>query len=167
MSDAGAKLDALFMGRAIELARQGQREGSGGPIGCVIVRNGQVLAEGFNEVFTNCDPTAHAEIVTIRRATAAAEVNDLRGATLYSTLQPCGMCSMACIWAKIGRIVFGAGRGDVNEDYFEVRHLDTLDFIHSAYRDDLTLEGGVLKQQCASLYHGPEDVVPIEQRANL
>ena len=83
------------------------------------------------------------------------QYHELRGATLYSTLQPCGMCTMATIWAKIGRIVFGAGRDDVHPMYFEDRHLDTLDFIRDAYRDDLMLQGGVLAAECAALYVPP------------
>ena len=60
------------------------------------------------------------------------------------TLQPCGMCTMASIWAKIGRIVFGAGRDDVHSEYFEDRHLDTMDFIRDTFRNDLSLEGGLM-----------------------
>ena len=61
---------------------------------------------------------------------------ELRGATLYSTLQPCGMCTMASIWSKVGRVVYGAGRADVHAMYFEARDIDTLDFVAKAYRDD-------------------------------
>jgi tRNA(adenine34) deaminase len=92
---------------------------------------------------------------------------ELRGATLYSTLQPCGMCSMASIWAKIGRIVYGAGREDVHRMYFEDRHLDTLDFIRDAYRDDLSVQGGVLAAACAALYHSPDESVPVEEQGNI
>ena len=59
--------------------------------------------------------------------------NELRDAVLYSTLQPCGMCTMASIWAKVGRIVYGAGRDDVHEMYFEDRHLSTENFIRDAF----------------------------------
>ena len=113
------------------------------------------------------DPTAHAEIVAIRRAGQALGRAEFRGATLYSTLQPCGMCSMASIWAKIGRIVYGAGRGDVHEMYFEDRHLDTMHFIADAFRDDIALEGGVLRAECAGFYHGPGDDVPPEDQGNI
>ena len=58
-------------------------------------------------------------------------------ATLYCTLQPCGMCTMASIWSKVGLIVYGAGREDVHEMYFEARHVDTLHFAQKAYRNDL------------------------------
>jgi tRNA(adenine34) deaminase len=70
-----------------------------------------MLAGGFNEVDMRCDATA--EIVTMRRAGGKPGTFKLRDATLYTTLQPCGMCTMASIWAKIGRIVYGAARDDV------------------------------------------------------
>jgi tRNA(adenine34) deaminase len=150
------------MRRAIALGR----ENPGSPIGCVIVLDGKIVGEAHNEVDARHDPTAHAEIGAIRRACAALAVQDLRGATLYSTLQPCGMCSMASIWAGISRIVYGAGRGDVHEMYFEDRHLGTMDFIADAYRDDLSIEGGVLKHECAALYYGPDDDPPEAEQAN-
>ena len=151
------------MRRAIALGK----ENPGSPIGCVIVRDGKVLGEGHNAVDTGHDPTAHAEIVAIRRACAAVEDQQLSGATLYSTLQPCGMCSMASIWAKVGRIVYGAGREQVHQMYFEDRHLSIMDFIRDAYREDLPIEGGVLGDECAALYYGPEDDPPGEEQANV
>ena len=150
------------MRRAIEVGRQNP----GSPIGCVIVRDGKVLAEGHNEVDLNHDPSAHAEITTIRRACATVGEQELRGTTLYSTLQPCGMCSMASIWARVGRIVYGAERAQVHPMYFEDRHLSTMDFIRDAYRDDLPVQGGVLGDECAALYYGPHDTPPDEEQAN-
>jgi tRNA(adenine34) deaminase len=158
--------DETWMRRALALAREGEvREGSS-PIGCVIVCDGALIAEGMNEVDQRHDPTAHAEIVTMRRAGAKLGTHELRGATLYSTLQPCGMCTMASIWGKIGRIVYGAGRDDVHAMYFEDRHLDTLDFIRDAFRDDLVLEGGVLAADCAALYVPPDAAVPRNEQFN-
>jgi tRNA(adenine34) deaminase len=133
----------------------------------VIVLNGEVIGEGHNETQQNHDPTAHAEIVAMRRAGARVGDWELRGATLYSTLQPCGMCSMASIWAKIGRIVYGAERHQVHKLYFEDRHLDTADFIKDAFRQDLTMQGGLLADECAALYYGPNDTPPIEEQANI
>ncbi|MET0250198.1 MAG: deaminase, partial [Sphingobium sp.] len=92
---------------------------------------------------------------------------DLRGATLYSTLQPCGMCTMASIWAKVGRIVYGAGREDVHAMYFEDRHLDTMDFVKDAFRDDLVIEGKCMTNECAALYYRPWDDVPEEEQGNI
>jgi tRNA(adenine34) deaminase len=158
--------DAEFMRRAIAVARAAAKTPGAVPIGCVIARDGVVLAEGHNETGANHDPTAHAEIVAIRRACAALSEDNLVGATLYSTLQPCGMCSMASIWAKLGRIVFGAERHQVHKMYFEDRHLDTMDFIRDAFRDDLSLTGGVLGDTCADLYYKPGDHVPDAEQGN-
>jgi tRNA(adenine34) deaminase len=105
-------------------------------------RVGQAIGEACNEVDLRHDATAHAEILAMGRAGAKPKSNELTDAVLYTTLQPCGMCTMASIWAKIGRIVYGAGRDDVHEMYFEDRHLDAVDFIRDAYKDDLSLEGG-------------------------
>ncbi len=158
--------DTRWMRRAIALARQGEAGVGTNPIGCVLVRDGVVLAEACNEVDLRHDPTAHAEIVAIRRAGARLADHELRGVVLYTTLQPCGMCTMASIWAKIGRIVFGVGRDDVHPMYFEDRHLDTLDFIRDAFRGDLVLQGGLLAAECARLYVPPEAHVPRSEQFN-
>jgi tRNA(adenine34) deaminase len=73
---------------------------------------------------------------------------------------------MASIWAKISRIVYGAGRGDVHAMYFEDRHLDTVDFIRDAFRTDLSLEGGLMAKQCAELYLPPDAKIPRAQQFN-
>lgn len=164
---AASDENEFYMRRALALARLGAVSPGAAAIGCVIVRDGKILGEGHNEVDLRHDTTAHAEIVAMRRAGAAVASAELRGATLYTTLQPCGMCSMATIWSKIGRIVFGAGRDDVHAMYFEGRHLDTVDFISDAFRDDLVMIGGVLRQECAALYYGPEDDPPREEQTNL
>lgn len=158
--------DEKWMRRAIELAREGEVREGANPIGCVIVRDGVLLAEGMNEVDERHDPTAHAEIVTMRRVGQKLGTHEFRGATLYSTLQPCGMCTMASIWGKIGRIVYGAGRDDVHSMYFEDRHLDTFDFIRDAFRNDLTLEGGLLARECAALYVPPDADIPKDEQFN-
>lgn len=164
---AADNADLTFMARALELAKRGDRTEGASPIGCVIVVDGRVVAEGHNEVGIRHDPTAHAEMVAIRRAGAALERDELRGATLYSTLQPCGMCTMASIWSRIGRIVYGAGRDDVHRMYFEDRHLDTMNFIRDAYREDMPVVGGVLRKECAALYYGPRDDPPQEEQGNV
>ena len=160
-------VDIGFMCRALEWAKKGDETAGGNPIGCVIVMDGKIVGEGHNENELRCDPTAHGEMIAIRRACEALGTIELRRATLYSTLQPCGMCSMASIWAKIGRIVYGAGRGDVHEMYFEERDRGTVDYVLDAYRDDLTLRGGVLAEECAKFYVGPDEQVPEEEQVNL
>jgi tRNA(adenine34) deaminase len=158
--------DMTWMRRAIALAREGQARAGTNPIGCVIVRDGEVIGEACNEVDLWHDATAHAEIVSMRRAGERLGCEELRGAVLYTTLQPCGMCTMASIWAKIGRIVYGAGRNDVHPMYFEDRHLDTVDFIRDAFRGDLSLEGGLMVRECAALYVPKDARVPEDEQFN-
>lgn len=158
--------DVTWMRRAIALAHDGQAGTGTNGIGCVIVRDGAVIGEGCNEVGLRHDATAHAEIVSMRRAGEKLSSDELRGATLYTTLQPCGMCTMASIWAKIGRIVYGAGRNDVHSMYFEDRHLDTVDFIRDAFRGDLSIDGGLLVRECAALYVPRDAEVPEAEQVN-
>ena len=111
-SDADAALDRAFLLRAVELSRERMEAGLGGPFGAVIVRDGEVLAEGWNEVTTSLDPTAHAEVTAIRRACIAANDFALKGATLYSSCEPCPMCLAAAYWARVSRLVYANTRGD-------------------------------------------------------
>ncbi len=166
-TQAATDVDLAFMARALDFAKRGDKTEGASPIGCVIVLDGRVVAEGHNEVGIRHDPTAHAEMVAIRQAGAVLERDELSGATLYSTLQPCGMCTMASIWSRIDRIVYGAGRDDVHRMYFEDRHLDTMNFIRDAYRKDLPVVGGVMRAECAALYYGPDDTPPIEEQGNI
>ena len=160
------EMDTYWMKRAIALAPEGEAEPGKNPIGCVIVRDGQAIGEACNEVDLRHDATAHAEILAIGRAGARVRCNELTDAVLYTTLQPCGMCTMASIWAKIGRIVFGAGRDDVHDMYFEDRHLDTVDFIRDAYKDNLLLDGGLMVKECAALSVPPGAEIPKDQQFN-
>jgi len=155
--------DRDFMQRAIELAAQGD----GAPIGCLIVLDGEIIGEGHNRVEALHDPTAHAEVTAMREAGERLRRSRFEGATLYSTLQPCGMCSMASIWAGISRIVYGAERHQVHKMYFEDRHLSTMDYIRDAYKDDLEVTGGVMARECAGLYYGPDDAPPEAEQANI
>ena len=159
--------DEHYMRQALEVATERGSDPSLSPIGCVIVLNGLIIAAERNEVAELNDATAHAEMLAMRTAGREHENGELRGATLYTTLQPCGMCTMAGIWAKVGRIVYGAGREDVHRMYFEARHVDTLEFIRDAYRDDLSITGGVLRDECAQLYYRPGDTPPQEEQGNM
>lgn len=104
--------DPEFMRRAIALAREGMLAGAGGPFGCVIVRAGKILAEGHNRVLVTHDPTAHAEIVTIRAACNRVGHFELPGCDLYTSCEPCPMCLGAAHWARVDRIFFAATRED-------------------------------------------------------
>jgi tRNA(adenine34) deaminase len=152
--------DIEYMRQAIEKAKEGSETPGGAQVGCVVVKDGLVRCASFNEGELRHDPTAHAEMVSIRRLCAQLETTSLAGYTLYCTLQPCGMCTMACLWAGVSRVVYGAGRNDVNSVYFESRHADTADFIHEAFRNDLAVEGGVLAGECSQLYLKPNEPAP-------
>ncbi|MCC7259854.1 MAG: nucleoside deaminase [Alphaproteobacteria bacterium] len=101
-----------FMKRAVELSRQKMREGCGGPFGAVIVKDGTVIAEGWNQVTSHNDPTAHAEVTAIRQASAALKNFDLSGCEIYTSCEPCPMCLAAIYWARIGTIYYAATRQD-------------------------------------------------------
>jgi tRNA(Arg) A34 adenosine deaminase TadA len=104
--------DESFMRHAIALSRRGMEGGAGGPFGAVVVADGRVVAEGWNQVTSSNDPTAHAEVVAIRRACAALGRFDLRGAVLYTSCEPCPMCLAAAYWARLDAVVFGNARED-------------------------------------------------------
>ena len=108
MAEPAERVDhAALMQRA--LVQAGQAAASGEvPVGAVIVVAGAVVAEAHNETVRQRDPTAHAEVLAIRRALAALAIDRLPAATLYVTLEPCAHCAGAIVLAKVGRVVFGA-----------------------------------------------------------
>jgi tRNA(Arg) A34 adenosine deaminase TadA len=105
--------------RAIELARQAMHDNAGGPFGAVIVRDGDVIAEGSNSVVATNDPTAHAEVVAIRRASAALGRFSLEGCDIYSSSEPCPMCLASIYWARLDRIYYAATRDDAARGGFD------------------------------------------------
>ncbi|HET6604201.1 MAG TPA: tRNA adenosine(34) deaminase TadA [Xanthomonadaceae bacterium] len=101
--------DERWMRHALALAERGEREDDEVPVGAVLVdADGKVLGEGWNRTISGRDPTAHAEIVALRAAGQAAGNYRLPGTTLYVTLEPCAMCAMALVHARVGRVVYGA-----------------------------------------------------------
>lgn len=104
--------DIRFMRRAIELARLGMTSGAGGPFGAVVVKDGQIIGEGYNRVISTSDPTAHGEIVAIRAACGRLRNFSLEGCEIHSTGEPCPMCLGAIQWARIGRIYYGFSMSD-------------------------------------------------------
>jgi len=101
------------MKAAIEEARKGFNRDHGGPFGAVIVKDGVLLANAHNEVLKTNDPTAHAEVLAIRRACALLESYDLSDCEIYSTSEPCPMCFSAIHWSRLKRLYFGTTRNDV------------------------------------------------------
>lgn len=117
--------DARWLTRAIELATENVANG-GGPFGAVIVRGGEIVAEGQNRVTANLDPTAHAEVVAIRAACQVAQDFSLVGATLYTSCEPCPLCLSAALWARVDRVVFAADRDDAARGGFDDREFYEL-----------------------------------------
>lgn len=101
-----------FMRRSIALAERKMRENQGGPFGAVIVRDGRIIAEGYNQVTSANDPTAHAEVVAIRNACRALGQFSLAGCEIYASCEPCPMCLAAIYWARLDRIYYAGSRND-------------------------------------------------------
>ncbi len=101
-----------YMKIAIEEAKTGIYEGHGGPFGCVIVKDDEVVGLGHNEVIKRNDPTCHGEMMAIRSACARLGTFDLSGCELYTTAQPCPMCAGAVMWANIKKVYYGCSVSD-------------------------------------------------------
>lgn len=101
-----------FMRTAIALALQGMRTGQGGPFGAVIVKNGEIIATGCNQVTSTHDPTAHAEVVAIRNACKVLRTWQLNGCELYTSCEPCPMCLGAIYWARPDRVFYASTKAD-------------------------------------------------------
>ena len=101
-----------FMRAAIQLAEDGMQAGRGGPFGCVIVRQGEIVGRGQNRVTSTNDPTAHAEVTAIRDACASLKTFQLTDCELYTSCEPCPMCLSAVYWARIPAIYYGNTRAD-------------------------------------------------------
>lgn len=112
-----------YMQRAIELARHGMRRGDGGPFGAVVVRDGEIIGEGWNRVLATNDPTAHGEITAIREACSRLGSFSLEGCEIHSTGEPCPMCLGAIHWARIAAIHYGFRVEDAAEIGFDDREI--------------------------------------------
>lgn len=111
--------DEKFMRRAIELAREGMEEGTGGPFGAVVARGGEIVGEGCNRVTSTNDPTAHAEVVAIRAACQNLNSFQLDGCVLYASCEPCPMCLGAIYWARPAKIFYAATHADAAQIGFD------------------------------------------------
>ena len=101
-----------FMQEAVTLSARALTEGEGGPFGCVIVKDGEIIGRGWNQVLTCNDPTAHAEVVAIRDACAHLKSFQLDGCILYTSCEPCPMCLGAIYWARPSAVYFANTRKD-------------------------------------------------------
>jgi len=111
--------DRSFLAQAIALAKQGVKEGAGGPFGCVIVKDGKVVGRGWNQVTSSNDPTAHAEVVAIRDACRSLGGYQLTDCDVYASCEPCPMCLGALYWARPRRVVYASTRHAAAEAGFD------------------------------------------------
>ena len=138
--------DPEFMRHAIRLAEEMMRADRGGPFGAVIVKDGRVIAEGFNKVTSDNDPTAHAEVVAIREACAALGSFTLEGAEIYTSCEPCPMCLGAMLAARLPRVVFGCADPKAGACG------SVLDFAaHPGLNHQLEVTGGVCAAEASAL----------------
>ncbi|WP_444439656.1 tRNA adenosine(34) deaminase TadA [Pseudomonas sp. A6] len=137
--------DREFMREAMALAEQGAALGEV-PVGAVLVLEGQVIGRGFNQPITAHDPSAHAEMIAIREAAAAAGNYRLPGSTLYVTLEPCSMCAGLLVHARIQRLVYAAAEPKsgvvVSRGEF---------FAQDFLNHKVLVEGGVLAEECSAM----------------
>ena len=106
--------DEYFMEKAIELSALAAEHGNE-PFGAVLVKDNQIVYTNENQIYTKNDPTFHAEMGLLRLFCAETGITDLRDYTLYSSCEPCFMCSGAMVWLNLGRLVFSAGNNDLEE----------------------------------------------------
>lgn len=138
-------VDQVFMRRAIEAAALAKAAGEV-PVGAVVVKDGQVIATGFNQPIGRHDPTAHAEIAALRAAAEALGNYRLPGCTLYVTLEPCAMCAGAMMHARLARVVFGASDPKTGACGSVVNLFSEDKLNHHA-----ELRGGVLAEECGTM----------------
>jgi len=134
-----------FMSRALGLAQQAAAVGEV-PVGAVVVKDGEVIGEGYNQPITSCDPTGHAEIIALRNAATALGNYRLSGCDLYVTIEPCTMCVGAMVHARIGKIIFGAREPRAGALESQLRLMDESHYNHS-----IDWQGGVLAEECGAI----------------
>ena len=107
---SNSERDTKFLLKAIELSQKGMESGVGGPFGCIVVMGDKIVGEGNNQVTSNNDPTAHAEVVAIRDACTRLGTYQLDGCEIFTSCEPCPMCLGAIYWARPTRVVYANTR---------------------------------------------------------
>ncbi len=141
--------DELFMKRAIELSKQAVAHGNE-PFGAVLVKDGEVVFTNENQIYSRHDPTFHGEAGLLREFCAQTGITDLHEYTMYSSCEPCFMCSGAMVWVKLGRLVYGAGNNDLEELLGnEGCNCSKMVFDNSFWHPEVT--SGVLKEESLAI----------------
>ncbi len=137
--------DELFMKRAIELSKQAVEHGNE-PFGAVLVKDGEIVFTNENQIYSRHDPTFHGEAGLLREFCAQTGITDLHDYTMYSSCEPCFMCSGAMVWVKLGRLVYGASNNALEELLGnEGCNCSKMVFDNSFWKPDVT--AGVLKEE--------------------
>lgn len=137
-----------YMKVAIQEARKGIHNGHGGPFGAVVVKNGEIIGKGHNQVLKNNDPTCHGEMMAIHKACKTLGTFDLSGCEIYTTGEPCPMCMAAILWANIDKIYYGCNILDTEEIGFRDRKF--YDMQKPGEREKLVIE--LDRAECLKLY---------------
>lgn len=144
------QLDIDFMAQALALATEAANKGNE-PFGALLVKDGQVVMTGENHIHTESDPTYHAELGLIRQFCSEQKVMDLSDYTLYTSCEPCCMCSGAMVWSMLGRMVYSLSHDELAEIAgFNIMLGSDEIFAKSPFRP--TVVKGVLKEQAMAIY---------------
>ncbi|NMG21148.1 nucleoside deaminase [Brasilonema bromeliae] len=136
-----------FMRLALEEAKKGDA-----PYGAVIVKDNQVVAQAYNTVKRDNDPSAHAEINVIRSLTTQLQNPSLEGYTIYTTGEPCPMCASACVWTGLSEIIYGASIEDLISVNQSQINISSEEVIVKSFRK-IKVTRGVLREECIKLFH--------------
>ncbi len=142
------KTDEEFMMKAIALSRKGMNSNAGGPFGAIVVKDGKIIGEGYNQVTSTNDPTAHAEMIAIREATKKLNNFQLDNCTIYTSCEPCPMCLGAIYWARPSRVVYACNKKDAAaidfDDAFIYKEIELENSKRSIQTDQLLREEGII-----------------------
>ena len=128
-----------WMRRALYLAQSAYQKDEV-PIGAVVVLDGRIIGEGYNLTISNCDPSAHAEIIALRSAAAAINNHRLPGARMYVTVEPCAMCAGAVIQSRLDTVIFGASDSKAGA---AGSVLNVLQNVHNTLNHQCTVDSGI------------------------